>query len=102
METGRERQTTDAGLTGDKIRAADPAAAPVHTDAEAGGSPTHGAAALASIRRLVDVAWATPRPDTFGAWRQPHEGHRRLGWTLLAWGAALVALGVAAGLAGLG
>ena len=102
MDTPEERANTDAGMTGDKIRAADPAAAPVHTDAEAGGSPTRRASALASVRRLVDIAWATPRPDTFGAWRQPHASHRRLGRTLLAWGVGLVGLGVAAGLAGLG
>lgn len=102
MDTPQERAKTDAGLTGDKIRVADPAAAPLDTDAEAGGVPTSGPAALASLRRLVEIARATPRPDTFGAWRQPHEGHRRLGWTLLAWGGVLVGLGVWAGLAGLG
>lgn len=94
-----ERARTDSGLTGDKIRTSDPAAAPVETDAETSGIPTDAAAARASIQRLMEIAWATPRPETFGAWRQPDATHhRRLGRILLLWTAILCALGVAAGL----
>jgi hypothetical protein len=35
----RLRDDIDSGLTGEKVRATDPAAAPLGTDAEAGGSP---------------------------------------------------------------
>lgn len=98
MDMGEERKATDAGLTGDKIKAADPAAAPQHTDAEASGAPTSGQAARDNLRRLLAIAWTTPSPDAFGAWRQPRDEHqRRLGWILLSWTVLLSALGVLAG-----
>lgn len=42
------RAATERGETGDKIPGFDPAAAPMETDAEAGGSPSGGAAPVAS------------------------------------------------------
>ena len=101
-ERGVERTLTDSGATGDKIRAADPAAAPLHTDSEASGHPTPSGPVLRSVRRLVRQTLRTPPPETFGAWRQPRdEGQRRLGWTGLIWSALLCLAGIGAGLAGL-
>lgn len=40
MEKGELRDAIDSGKTGDKVPARDPAAAPLHTDAEAAGTPT--------------------------------------------------------------
>ncbi len=39
-EKGELRDAIDSGKTGDKVPARDPAAAPLHTDAEAAGTPT--------------------------------------------------------------
>lgn len=98
MDTGLGRARTDAGLTGDKISALDPAAAPVETDAEAAGAPTLGDASRASIGRLMEITWRTPEPETFGAWRQPDaQHHRRLGRILAVWTVILCAVGLAAG-----
>lgn len=97
-DPGQERHLTDSGLTGDKVRASDPAAAPVQTDAETAGTPTPRKAAWESARRQMEIAFSTPRPDTFGAWRQlDPEYQRRLGWVLLAWTSVLVVVGVVAG-----
>lgn len=102
MDTGQERRRIDKGLTGDKIAATDPAAAPMETDSESGGArmPT-GKLRLAPARDLAELVWRTPAPDTFGVWRQPGPGHRALGSLLLAWGIVLVGIGVAAGIYGL-
>lgn len=99
MDTGMERRHTDSGLTGDKIAINDPAAAPVHTDAEAAGTPTPRAAAMASVIRLMDNARRTPRPDTFGAWRHPNAAmQERLGRIAGFWLVVVpVALGLLAG-----
>lgn len=40
VESGRLRAMTDAGMFGDKVAHFDPAAAPLGTDEEAGGTPT--------------------------------------------------------------
>lgn len=42
--TEQLRDDIDRGRTGDKVRAGDPAAAPLGTDEEAAGTPTPGAA----------------------------------------------------------
>lgn len=97
-DPGHERHLTDSGLTGDKIKVLDPAAAPVHTDAEASGQPTPRQAALDAAKHQIAVAFATPRPDTFGAWRQPGQSQRRLAWVLSGWTSVLVVLGVIAGM----
>lgn len=97
-DPGFERHLTDAGLTGDKINAQDPAAAPVQTDAEAAGQPTSRWAALDAAKHQIATAFATPRPETFGAWKQPGWAERRQGWTLLGWMSLLVALGIVAGM----
>jgi len=102
MDTGIERRQTDQGLTGDKIMVSDPAAAPVQTDAEAAGTPTSGAAIMATVNHLMETARKTPRPDTFGAWRQPNAAYQqRLGRISLLWVSGLVLLGLLAGWYGL-
>ena len=50
-ESGRYRRAVDTGRTRDKVAAPDPAAAPVHADAEASGQPTSGAASDAATER---------------------------------------------------
>jgi hypothetical protein len=49
-DTGQFRDAVDRGRTHDKIAVADPATAPVHTDAEAGGRGTPRAASTAATR----------------------------------------------------
>lgn len=98
MDTGMERNRTDRGLTGDKIAVRDPAAAPVHLDAEAAGTPTPRSAVMASVSQMMEYALRSPRPDTFGAWRQPHADYQRhLGRVAMFWQVAVpVALGLLA------
>ncbi|MDN2564906.1 hypothetical protein N1F89_01610 [Aquibium sp. A9E412] len=60
-EEARLRDDIDSGRTGDKVAAADPAVAPLGTDAEAGGTPTDPQAAAAERRR------ATGGPTSGGA-----------------------------------
>lgn len=43
-ETGTYKDLVDRGLAHDKVRAGDPATAPLQTDAESGGRPTSKAA----------------------------------------------------------
>jgi hypothetical protein len=95
-----DRKATDAGLTGDKIRVIDPAAAPVETDSESAGVPTPAGSVWSSLAERLAQTRARGRPDTFGAKRQPGAAaahQRRLGWQLVWWTAALVGLGLAAG-----
>lgn len=59
-EGGRYRHAVDRGRTHDKVAVPDPAAAPVHADAEASGQPTSAAASNASTemqrrQRVSDV-----------------------------------------------
>ena len=49
-DAGRYRSAVDRGRTGDKIPVGDPAAAPVHTDAEAGDDGTPRAASAAATQ----------------------------------------------------
>lgn len=101
IDSGRERARTDAGLTGDKVAVGDPAAAPVHTDAETAGTPTPAKLSAASVRRQERIAKAA-RPKAglapFAADRQPFGGHGG-GGALTA--GALVALVLAGVLAGI-
>jgi hypothetical protein len=102
MDTGMGRSRTDQGLTGDKIRALDPAAAPVQTDAESAGTPTPLSSIRASIAQMMETARSTPSPDTFGAWRQRDDEHQRhVGRVSAVWLGCLVALGLLAGWYGL-
>lgn len=101
-EAGRERHMIDSGMTGEKIAASDPATAPMQTDAESAGTPTPERLALASASELVEMTWRVPRPDTFGAWRQPDAAYQhRLGLRMMAWTAVAVGTGVIAGWVGL-
>lgn len=98
-DSGHERAHTDAGRTGDKIKALDPAAAPLETDAESSGHPTPLADALQSVRRLVDEVTGRSHGVTFGALRQPADAadQQRRGRVLMAWVAGLCLFGVALG-----
>ncbi len=102
MDTGMGRNRTDHGWTGDKIRMTDPAAAPVQTDAESAGTPTPLSSVRASIAQMMETARSTPRPDTFGAWRQLDAEHQRhVGRVSAVWITGLVVLGLLAGWYGL-
>lgn len=71
----RLRADIDRGLTGDKVAGSDPAAAPLGTDAEAGGAPP--------TRAEIDLeARSRPRMDP-----PPAEGRNRSAWL---WGAGVV------------
>jgi len=99
IDTGMERHHTDRGLTGDKIPVQDPAAAPLHTDAEAAGTPTPGWAVAAALAEIRDFLATELRPDTFGAISQPVMKHQRaLFRQLIVWQVALpIVLGLLAG-----
>jgi hypothetical protein len=80
------RADIDRGLTGDKVPGFDPAAAPLGTDAEAGGTPpTPAEVALEAESRTL-----RPPPRREGV---PHPGWYWAGGVLL-----VVLLGVALGL----
>lgn len=69
-DPGIARAAIDAGLTGDKVPAGDPAAAPLQTDAESAGTPTSAAQAEADVRRQHRIARETGadgRPIMAGA-----------------------------------
>lgn len=76
MDTGIERNHIDRGLTGDKVAVQDPAAAPVHADAEAAGTPTSGWAVMASLAQIADYLSSELRPDSFGAYMKPGSQHQ--------------------------
>jgi hypothetical protein len=59
-QTGTLRQAIDSGKTGDKVPAADPAAAPLGTDAEAAGTPVPRDVAEAEKRRQEETARDLP------------------------------------------
>ena len=79
IETGRLRDKIDRGETGDKVAAPDPAAAPLHTDAEAAGTPT--------AEDDLDELRAPPRPASPRPPRAP-------AWSLAIGAVVLVAAGV--------
>ncbi len=92
-EGGRYRHAVDTGQTHDKVAAPDPAAAPVHADAEASGQPTLAAPSEASTemqqrQHVSDV----PRADH----TIPGRGQGQIPGYTSAWlmGAGFAALGV--------
>lgn len=99
-DSGQERASTDSGLTGDKVAVSDPAAAPVHTDAEAASAPTLASQVAASVQRLQQTARAIRPKATmapFASGHQPFGGHHGLGLVVGAL-VTLVAAGIVAGL----
>lgn len=63
------REDIDRGLTGDKVPGSDPAAAPLGTDAEAGGTPpTPAEIALDARSRSVRPHGAAPGRARRGGW----------------------------------
>lgn len=65
-EAGRYRHAVDSGATHDKVAAADPAAAPLHTDAEAAG--THTSARELERTARDQQGQQIPVPGQSGAW----------------------------------
>ncbi len=98
-EHGEERARTDAGRTGDKVAVGDPAAAPLHSDAETAGTPTPAKQAATSAHRQEKIAeTAKPKaaPAPFASGHQPYGGGTGL-WFTAAIGVGLVAAGIVAG-----
>jgi hypothetical protein len=97
-DTGQFRDAVDRGRTHDKISAADPAAAPVHTDAEAGGRGIPRAASIAATRRLEqrtppgEVALDLTNPGRSQFQIPP----RRMAWAMALALAFLILFGLAA------
>jgi len=92
---GRTRAATDRGLTGDKVAATDPAAAPLETDAETAATPTPGAAAEASLRTQESAARpGLDRQPAYARDAQPRGRDRRVTVTLAVAAAVLVIVGV--------
>lgn len=94
IDTGRERDAIDRGETGDKIAQADPAAAPMHTSAEASGHPTPAREAEASVRAQKEAGGRGQQgAEHFGSRTQPQRRSASHGG--LIWGGMLAALAVA-------
>lgn len=64
--TSRLRHAIDKGESADKVAFPDPAAAPLGTDAEAGGRPPTGAEASRDRTALGSPARRRGRDDSFG------------------------------------
>lgn len=90
-EAARLRDDIDRGATGEKIPFSDPAAVPLGTDAEAGGTPTDPVA-IAHAREAEIAARESRAPQTTPAERQRTRGPGIS--TLLLLGAALALGGV--------
>lgn len=87
------KRDIDAGLTGDKVAAPDPAAAPLGTDDEAAGTPiTPAQLAMAQRTERLQGAQAGDRAADFG---DKPEGTGRATIVILAAVAAVVVLLVA-------
>ena len=97
-DSGRYRDAVDAGRTHDKIPVADPASAPVHTDAEAGGEGTSRAASLESTREQSRyVPPETVRADHTNPGRsQLQIPGRRMAWLMALGLGFTILLGLAA------
>ncbi|HEX2114060.1 MAG TPA: hypothetical protein VHM01_06615 [Alphaproteobacteria bacterium] len=97
-DAGRYRDAVDAGRTHDKIPVPDPASAPVHTDAEAGGEGTSRTASLEATREQARYAPPeTVRADHTNPGRsQLQIPERRMAWLIAVGFAFLIALGLAA------
>lgn len=66
------RGDIDAGRTGDKARGVDPAAAPMETDAEAGGAPP--SAAEVEQARALERRGGDPSPNASDPAKTPDGG----------------------------
>ena len=75
--TDAERAQIDSGQSRDKVAYPDPAAAPLGTDAEAGGAP----ASRGEVRRDQSAIARPPSPQAPGETRQ--RGLAVLGWVAL-------------------
>jgi hypothetical protein len=64
----RLRDVIDRGRTGDKVRVADPALAPLGTDEEAAGTPPSPTAVAAALREETARPHHAPEPRIGGAW----------------------------------
>ena len=64
----RLRDDIDSGRTGEKVPGSDPAAAPLGTDAEAGGTPPTRAERALEVRSRPSAAPATGAPAHRGRW----------------------------------
>ncbi|MBB4024011.1 MULTISPECIES: hypothetical protein [Actibacterium] len=87
-EAARLRDDIDRGATGEKIAFSDPAAAPLGTDAEAGGTPTD-AAAMANARKAETAAQESSQPK-----KTPAQLQR----TAHPWGLAIIVMVAGLGL----
>lgn len=99
-ETGQYRHAVDKGRTHDKIAAPDPAAAPLHTDAESSGYPT-ARAALAAVAADQARVGGDETPVVSSSIPGRGQGQipsRRTAWLLGGAFAALGALGLLAAL----
>jgi hypothetical protein len=99
-DQGQTRDATDTGRTGDKIAVEDPAAAPLHTDAETSGQPTSGPAAMAAREdqeRIADEKAASA--PAYGSHPQPHTPPQfpKSAWTIGVGIVLLVLVGVVFG-----
>jgi|SRR5947209_6712288 len=79
--TDRLRDEIDSGRTGDKVAASDPAAAPLGTDDEAGGTPPNRDAVVLARRHEVPRAGEA----------EPGPAHQRFG-SVIVYGAILAGL----------
>ena len=90
-EAHRLRHDIDNGRTGDKVDAPDPAAAPLGTDAEAGGAPPR--AMEARIARATETSHTAADPKRPVPEAAPGGHDHKAGRTPLIWGAvALIAI----------
>lgn len=87
----------DAGLTGDKVGASDPATVPLAGDAESAGTPTLAADAASDIKRQYTIAANLP-PAPFAASHQPRRRRDHGPWPTIIALAAVAAAGIVAGL----
>lgn len=94
-DAGHYRDAVDRGRTGDKIAAADPAAAPVDTDAETGGYATPRSASAAATHaqerhRASEQVRATHANPGRGQQQVPE---RSMAWLIALGFAILILLG---------
>lgn len=99
-DAGEYRDAVDRGRTGDKIPARDPAAAPVHTDAEAGGRVTPRPESAAATRSQASHA---PPEQVRATHTNPGRGQlqipgRSMAWFIALGFAALILIGIVAAL----
>jgi hypothetical protein len=96
VDTGYYRAAVDDGRTDDKIAAPDPAAAPVHTDAESGGRGTSRSESDASThvqrhRRAPEQVAAPHTNPGRAQWQIPGRGQA---WSMGAGFAVMILLGL--------